>query len=152
MLDKEKHRKRARVWYWNNRDKALANMKKYRDAHPGLGTRSSQKWRLENPQKARTYQAGYRKTHREKNRIYCRGWARINRAGLRDKQLAFQGGVCAICKTSNPGKQGWHRDHCYATKKWRGVLCANCNWGLGHFKENTHSLRAAVQYIRRKWK
>jgi hypothetical protein len=68
-------------------------------------------------------------------------------AADRDELLAEQGGVCAICGTSEPSEGRWHLDHDHATDEVRGVLCPHCNKGLGHFKDDTQSLLAAVAYL-----
>jgi hypothetical protein len=47
--------------------------------------------------------------------------------------LERQGKVCGICKT--PGKP-LCVDHCHATGKVRGLLCRDCNLGLGNYKDN----------------
>ena len=38
-------------------------------------------------------------------------------------------------------------DHCHKTKRVRGLLCHQCNSGLGHFKDNTEFLLKAVEYL-----
>lgn len=73
--------------------------------------------------------------------------------------LAQQGGVCANpgCRTSDPGK-GWCVDHdhtCCSGKGptcgrcFRGILCHNCNLGLGQFGEDLERVRGAVVYLER---
>lgn len=38
-------------------------------------------------------------------------------------------------------------DHCHTTGKVRGILCNECNRGLGYFKDNKMSLNNAIQYL-----
>jgi hypothetical protein len=64
-----------------------------------------------------------------------------------------QEGVCAICK--KPGfkmldthMSGVNLDHCHKTGKVRGLLCHNCNRGLGLFQDNVDYLQSAVYYLR----
>lgn len=78
-----------------------------------------------------------------------------------DALLADQGGGCAICGSTEPkthhGK--WHIDHdhgcCPARdqrtcgKCVRGLLCQQCNLGLGHFEDDPAHLEAAIRYLRK---
>jgi len=38
-------------------------------------------------------------------------------------------------------------DHCHVGGQVRGLLCTNCNTGLGQFKDNVESLRMAIEYL-----
>jgi hypothetical protein len=69
--------------------------------------------------------------------------------GTYAEMLEAQGGRCAICKTDKPGSRTtrFHIDHCHGTKAVRGLLCADCNLGLGKFKDNVEALTAAISYI-----
>ena len=40
-------------------------------------------------------------------------------------------------------------DHSHSTGKFRGVLCANCNTGLGMFRDSPDLLKKAVEYLQR---
>lgn len=60
-----------------------------------------------------------------------------------ERMLARQGGLCAICRTV----PGVFVDHCHQTGQVRGVLCFNCNNGLGHFGDNTVLLELAALYL-----
>lgn len=66
-----------------------------------------------------------------------------------EAMMAAQGGVCAICGTSDwPGKDNRpHVDHCHETGKVRGILCGPCNNGLGNFGDDPARLRAAAAYL-----
>lgn len=56
---------------------------------------------------------------------------------------------CWICGTHDwPGMHGRpHVDHCHKTGKVRGILCAECNSGLGKFKDRPEFLIKAVEYL-----
>lgn len=65
-----------------------------------------------------------------------------------------QGGLCAIChkpekeidkKTGLP--RPLHVDHNHVTNEVRGLLCGECNKGIGSLKENPTILRNAAEYI-----
>ena len=58
-------------------------------------------------------------------------------------------GKCEICGTTDPkGYYGkFHTDHDHVTGKVRGLLCDQCNKGLGHFKDNIGYLESAVRYL-----
>lgn len=66
----------------------------------------------------------------------------IGEAELRDL-LAAQGGVCAICGAGKPE----HVDHDHRTGYVRGILCFNCNAGLGKFRNNVDHLTRAAAYV-----
>jgi hypothetical protein len=65
----------------------------------------------------------------------------------RIKMLEAQGGRCAVCRTGDPGKNGWHYDHDHETGAWRGVLCLHCNVGLGYFRDNVETMQAMIDYV-----
>jgi len=57
--------------------------------------------------------------------------------------VSDQGGVCAICNKAGPE----HVDHDHATGRVRGILCFNCNGGLGQFCDYAHRLYRAAFYV-----
>lgn len=63
-------------------------------------------------------------------------------------KLIEQNNACAICGTNVPSGRGdFHADHCHLTKQTRGLLCLQCNAGLGQFKDNIENLKAAIEYL-----
>jgi len=73
-----------------------------------------------------------------------------------DSTLERQGGTCAICNTDTPRGQGsWHVDHdhscCPGIKSCgnciRGLLCAQCNIGLGALGDDPDRLISAATYL-----
>lgn len=50
---------------------------------------------------------------------------------------------CAICHSD----KSLCIDHDHDTREVRGVLCSDCNLGLGRFKDDTELLNRAIQYL-----
>ena len=69
---------------------------------------------------------------------------------LRDYELMLRGQryVCAICKQPSRilGRE-LGIDHNHETGIVRGLLCHNCNRGLGHFKDNPELCFEAARYL-----
>lgn len=67
--------------------------------------------------------------------------------------LIVQKGVCAICfQPETEIIRGKIRllavDHDHATGKVRGLLCQDCNLGLGRFNDDPELLGSAISYLR----
>lgn len=67
--------------------------------------------------------------------------------GQYEKILKSQNGVCAICHKIDPTGIRLAVDHCKKTNKNRGLLCANCNLGIGQFKHDVKLLKQAINYL-----
>jgi hypothetical protein len=78
----------------------------------------------------------------------------LDRHGLtkpqKEAMLIAQDYRCAIC--------GCHQseinhilavDHCHKTGKIRGLLCPECNLGIGKFEDNPEYLKSAVEYLKK---
>lgn len=53
---------------------------------------------------------------------------------------------CKICgEVSNSRELAV--DHCHETGKIRGLLCSNCNTGIGLFLDDPSRLQAAIEYL-----
>lgn len=57
-----------------------------------------------------------------------------------------QNARCAICDLKTPGKN-LHVDHSHVTGLTRGLLCSNCNRGLGLLGDSIKNLRSAIKYL-----
>lgn len=60
-----------------------------------------------------------------------------------NRMYDVQGGLCAICRKD----LRLVVDHCHKTDRIRGLLCNQCNIGLGAFGDSLDSLRAALVYL-----
>jgi len=108
--------------------------------------------------KTESKRAAYRKwrlSHPEKDKANNRRCA-LRKYGLTPKSfddlLKSQSGCCAICRTDQPNGPGKKLmvDHCHSTNIVRGLLCCNCNFLIGHSKEDASILHAAAKYLERR--
>jgi hypothetical protein len=109
---------------------------------------NARKRRIRDPQKVNAYARATRERH-------GKDWVRsINLKcaygiTLQEWNALFeqQGKCCAICKCGDVTR--WHTDHNHSTNKVRGILCSNCNSGIGLFRENATALFSAIEYLKR---
>lgn len=69
-----------------------------------------------------------------------------------EELLSKQNGKCVICNIDNNGKyrsklRAFAVDHCHSTGKIRGLLCSDCNTGIGLLKDNVNFLESAIKYL-----
>jgi Recombination endonuclease VII len=62
-----------------------------------------------------------------------------------EAMISRQAGACLICLRSLGDKA--HVDHDHETGAVRGMLCFNCNGGLGQFGDDPDLLRRAAEYL-----
>ena len=68
-----------------------------------------------------------------------------------------QGGCCAIClrpldlTAKGVGRSATQPvvDHCHVTGQNRGILCHDCNLGIGYLSEDLATLQRAIAYLSR---
>lgn len=98
----------------------------------------------------KTENAGsYARLSEEKKAQYKRT-ERAKRYGLtleEHDKLFYGHERCPICLTEDPGPKGWFIDHDHETGKVRGLLCSNCNFAIGHLKDNIANLTRAQMYL-----
>jgi hypothetical protein len=72
-----------------------------------------------------------------------------NAAAIIAKMRADQENKCKICgiPEEKAPRGRLAVDHCHETGQLRGLLCNNCNVGLGQFKDNPNLLTAAIEYL-----
>lgn len=113
------------------------------------------RYRREYPERARASKtASYRKNYVQTTRRYR--LARLFGITLEEygALLAAQGGLCAICRRpeTTRSRNGVDLkvlavDHDHDTNRVRGLLCAQCNKGLGNFGDDPVRLAAAIKYL-----
>lgn len=121
---REKNRLKNIIWRSNNRDKCR---------------KATANWRVRNP---------HYESSRKLNKRY----------GITPTQydtlFISQNGCCAICGNVETARHNRSKkiqklavDHCHKTGKVRGLLCQDCNRGIGKFHEEIHRLQGAIEYL-----
>lgn len=68
-----------------------------------------------------------------------------------ERLMKAQNGLCAICKRPEMGVRArvlaLDHDHSAGPGALRGLLCSNCNRGLGYFGDDPDRMRAAIAYL-----
>lgn len=156
-----KEAKNALEYYYRHREKCLAKNKARRDLDPDLAksrNKAYQSKKRQDPEWVEKQRARGR-AYFHNNKAQALRTGRISRLkhlyGL--DEVAFnalmhaQDGRCAICRCE---PNTWHGrlvvDHCHTTNVVRGLLCDECNVGLGRLGDgNIDRLRAAIDYLER---
>ena len=85
-----------------------------------------------------------------------RAWYIQKKYKISDKEkadlYAAQGGKCAICGKPKQLYGDMSKvlciDHSEKSGKVRGLLCTNCNLGIGHFKDDVRAMENAIVYLK----
>jgi hypothetical protein len=90
----------------------------------------------------------YKRRKRNGTFDYNRFYQMKSRYGILENEynelLIKQNNLCCICKQPN---KKLCVDHNHDNKKIRGLLCRDCNSGLGMFKDNREYLLEAIKYL-----
>lgn len=130
----------------NPKDKQRAYSQKWRDAHPEAKRADSARWRAANPDKVKELA---RRVTSERNRAFHLRHAFDLSVEEYDRMLVAQNGVCAICLQPCRTGRSLAVDHDHATDRVRGLLCSNCNRGIGLLGDDAARVRAAASYLAR---
>lgn len=132
-----RHRAASRKYYQKNRAKQLARGRKYR-AKPEIRARNNANQR--NRQRNQRQDPNFRNKTREYNAERRRS-RRVSLAGRPRPD------VCDACGKKD--ERGVVFDHCHQKGHFRGWLCNNCNWVLGHVRDNPGILLKLAAYLKR---
>lgn len=134
---KRRNKERSRKYYWLHKEE---QDKKCRERYQN-NKEYYRKWGVEYRSKPDKKEAHWK---RETNRKFG-----PNTTNIYYELLEKQNNTCAICFTLDPKTKNkkWCVDHDHNAGNIRGLLCSNCNLGLGHFQDNTTFLCQAVNYL-----
>jgi hypothetical protein len=138
----ERKRERMKRWREANRD----HIKTYQKA-----------WREENAGAVAEYQKEYHKEYRERDEAKAATHSRNLWKNYKMTPTEFnelweaQSGKCAICSVEmaprGRAKNSAAVDHNHESGAVRGLLCRNCNAGIGYLMDDPDLLIAAAEYL-----
>lgn len=137
--------------------------KKYNSEHRERNIEQGKRWRAANLDRAKETAQKWRISHRE----YIKERSKREYDANRDRHLRKiynisldeynklsdeQGGICAVCGGVETYRtrgriNALSVDHSHTSNKNRGLLCGQCNTGLGNFRDNPELLSAAADYL-----
>lgn len=124
-------------------------------------------WQIANAEHLKKYRKNYYLKNKERKKEKIREWKQKNKTRVKaynknlwlktkygisldeyNRIFTIQNGRCAICdKPSADYKRSLHVDHNHSDGKIRGLLCVNCNNGVGCFQDNPELLSKAKLYL-----
>ncbi len=150
------------TYYQKNKDKVRAKQKLYRTANREKLLVSRRASTERNRDHILQLKREYYRKNRDSSLASVKAWHKKNPGYVRSHLLSKYGltqedysilldrqlNKCAICPTEYSENKKLHVDHCHTTGKVRGLLCSNCNIGIGNFMDSDSLLRRAMDYLR----
>lgn len=148
----EKRREYNVDYYYKNIEKSreYRNSEKYKETRRVYNEKRRERYKNDEEyrKEIRKKVKDYQKSHPE-----MRLAQRLRQYGITPDEyrniLEKQDGKCAICGSEIGNSEGdrLYVDHNHKTGKVRGILCSNCNTGIGKFHDSTELLKNAIYYL-----
>ena len=165
--NKEAIAARKKSYYEKNKEAYAAYRKNYYEKNKEAIAASGKAYREKNKEAIEAYRkvyyeknkeaiAAYKKDYQEKNKesiaAYRKAYDVLRKYGItlaeKKKMKDEQENKCKICYQNFSSDVEPHVDHCHTTGEIRGLLCRQCNVGLGSFKDNPVALVRAAEYLK----
>lgn len=152
LLNPEKAKASHRKWYVSHREQVRAKRRQYYLAHreeellkqkllrAARNASDNQRRRVATAPDPDKIRKRYRAEQLKKYGLTEAGFAQL---------LKHCNGKCQIC-SEPPTKGRWpqlHIDHDHSSGRVRGLLCSNCNVGIGMLRDDPERLRRAAEYL-----
>jgi Recombination endonuclease VII len=137
---------RVRRWREKNRERQREADRRFRKRHLKEIRAKEREYYWANRKQELARSAEY--ARKNKDKIAKRARLKKHRMTQEehDALMLKQQNRCAVCRKEFIKTP--HIDHSHETKKNRGLLCDDCNLGLGRFKDSIEILGNAIQYLK----
>jgi hypothetical protein len=140
LANLEKSKTASAIWLAANRDRVRAQKKDWERRNPGRNAEIARAWYAANTEYAKAEQKKRYTPQQMAARSQVCKLAKQERLAGRKKPKK-----CEVCEKS-------HRqicfDHCHKSKKFRGWICANCNFILGLAHDDAALLDKLAAFLR----
>ena len=121
--------------------------KQYYQEHKERSRELRRQWNINNPER---YKASYTETPEKKEQRRRRLIKKKYGLSYKDWEGLWysQSGRCAICNKFIDDPKDICIDHNHKTSKIRGLLCKECNLGIGCFFDNPELTKLATEYLK----
>jgi hypothetical protein len=139
-------------WVLNNKDKVKEYHRKSRERRGEELKKYKRNWRIRNWDKYQKCQKGWYLKNKERLLKKARTAHLKRQYGITENEYSIlfnsQNGKCAICdRLEEEVKERLEVDHDHLTGKIRGLLCGQCNRGLGSVRDNIDLLGKMIIYV-----
>jgi len=149
IKNSENIKEKSNIYYYDNKKDILDKRKYEYNRNSEKYKEKTKKWSEENQEAVKKYRREYYLKNKSKSQeLHLKNTYNLT---IDDYNKIFdeQKGCCKICeKHQSEFKAKLAVDHCHQTGKIRGLLCNNCNRGLGHLKDSVLLLKKAIKYIK----
>jgi tetratricopeptide (TPR) repeat protein len=146
--NKEAYKAYSKTYREKNKEAIAAYQKAYREKNKEAIAAYIKDYQEKNKEAIKAY----REKNKEARAAYQKAYDVLKRYGItlaeKKKMQDEQGNKCKICYQDFPSDVAPNVDHCHTSGKVRGLLCWNCNIGLGSFKDNPLVLIKAAEYLK----
>jgi len=143
--NKEKVAAARKRWRNNHREKIAEYDARRRELDPAKASEQYREWYEKNRESRLAQQREYSALPAVKKKRQSQALERRYGMDLDayDALCQAQDHKCKICGV----QKALHVDHCHETGVVRGLLCMDCNTGLGKLGDNLEGLRKALHYL-----
>jgi hypothetical protein len=128
------HNAAKREWYARNRDAVKEKVRLWQQDNPERHNANRRRRRQDPVRKRRERDGHLRRTFGITIDEY-------------EAMFDAQGGRCGICRREPHPTISLHVDHDHERGHLRGLICFDCNAGLGKFRDRRRLLAAALRYL-----
>jgi hypothetical protein len=147
-----KNKEAKKAYYEKNKEARVAYNRAYRERNKEARAAYNKAYRERNKEALAVRRKAYNAENKKARAAYRKAYHVLKNYGItleeKKKMLNGQRNKCKICLQEFNDKVVSCVDHCHTMGNIRGLLCRQCNIGLGNFQDNPLALIKAAEYLK----